>query len=105
MDCELTGKSSAKTKEKDSESTKEIAKENVIHLDSYEYFRCCINDETVSSVIMVPDSVIRRRDLGNLDTKPELDGVRSRNVFAFLVGTTEGRIRLFVSVSPPEKIK
>ena len=93
MDCELTGKSSEKVKEK------------IIHLDSYEYFRCCINDETVSSVIMIPDSVIRRCELGNPDRMTECDGNKSRNTFAFLVGTTEGRMRVFVSLSPPEKIK
>lgn len=89
----MTGKSSEKAKEK------------IIHLDSYEYFRCCINDETVSSVIMIPDSVIRRCGLGNPDAITDCDGNTSRKTFAFLVGTTEGRMRVFVSLSPPEKIK
>ena len=86
-------------------SSKPANEKEPIHLDSYEYFRCCINDETVSSVITIPDSVICNCGLGNLEKKEEGDKPTFRSVFAFLVGTTEGRMRVFVSVSPPEKIK
>ena len=97
--CDLTGKASSQ--------------EGVNHYSSCEYFRCCLENETVSSVLFAPDSVIeqcRPGELANMarrlqafQKKEGLDESLGSG-FVFVVGTTEGYIHVFDSFSLPVKV-
>lgn len=92
---------------------KEGGKEDIKRYDSYESFHCCLVSESVSSILLVPDSVINGCRPGKLDqlkqqvsqmqlgdnSKEEL-----RSGFVFVAGTTEGTIHVFSSFSMPVKI-
>lgn len=64
-----------------------------------------MESELLTSVVLIPDSVIdmcRPNELA-LRKQEVQEGLRSG--FAFVVGTTEGNLRVFASFSLPEKTK
>ena len=97
--CDLTGKATSQ--------------EGVHHYSSCEYFRCCLENETVSSVLFAPDSVIEQCRPGELASMAKRlqafqkkEGIDESlgSGFVFVVGTTEGYIHVFDSFSLPVKV-
>ena len=97
--CDLTGRSQSQ--------------DAVNHYDSCEYFHCCLDNESVSSVLFVPDSVIescRPGELENMSSRIEAFQKREEiseklgSGLVFFVGTTEGYIHVFDSFSLPRKM-
>ena len=85
-------------------------RDEVKRYDSYECFNCCLVSEHVSSVMLMPDSVVESCRPGKLEALKKKVEVQSRDEetlrsgFVFIVGTTEGTIHLFSSFSPPVKL-
>lgn len=90
------------------------SEEEVKRSDSYEWFRCCMVGETVSSVLFAPDSAVESCRPGELENMARRvaafekeEGITEKlgSGFVFVVGTTEGHIRVFESFSLPRKIQ
>ena len=93
---------------------KEHSKEDMIRIDSYECFNCCLESEEVTSVLLLPDSIlefVQKREIEKLKLMSQTiknnhnikEEVRSGTVF--LAGTTEGTIHVFSSFSPVKVVK
>ena len=92
----------------------EGSKEEIKRYDAYECFNCCLVSETVSSVLLVPDSIINCLRPGKLEyLKKQVEEIRAsenikeelRSGYVFVAGTTEGTIHVFSSFSIPTKVQ
>ena len=97
--CDLTGKP--------------LEEEEIIHYDSYECFRCCLENESLSCASIIPDSVIHSYRPEVIDNTNEvIQAYKKKNnikddlnsCFVFIAGTTEGNIHVFSSFSMPKKL-
>ena len=91
---------------------KEAAQGEVPHSESYESFPCCLENESVSAVLLAPDSVIESCKPGELNrVNQSVDNERMKEGvaedlnagFVFIVGTTDGYVHVFSSFSMPKR--
>ena len=91
---------------------KEVASDKVPHFDSFESFPCCLENESVSTVILAPDAVIESCRPGELNrVNQSVDNERMKEGvaedlnagFVFIVGTTDGYVHVFSSFSMPKR--
>lgn len=94
--------------------TRTISKSGAVnHYDSCEYFHCCLDNESVSSVLFVPDSVIescRPGELENMSSRIEAFQKREEiseklgSGFVFVVEQPKAIFMSFDSFSLPRKM-